>query len=59
MVQLRKVCRAKGLNTKPLAIKLGENPTNFGRKFRLYLDRLNKWVEPLGLEVDLKEKPPA
>lgn len=34
----------------------GENPSNFKRKIFRNIERLNKWIVPLGLEVKIIEK---
>lgn len=35
---------------------LGKNPKNFKRTFLGLIEKINKWLEPLGLEVKIVEK---
>jgi hypothetical protein len=36
---------------------LGENPSNFKRKLIWNIDKINKWLSPLNLEIVIRQKP--
>jgi hypothetical protein len=35
---------------------LGENPSNFKRKLFWNIDKINRWLSPLNLELVIREK---
>lgn len=48
-----KEIREAGHTWKSLSELLGENPSNFKRKLVQNIDKLNKWLEPLNLEIQI------
>lgn len=48
--------KKKKLTWKQYSHDLGEESSNFKVKFMRYVNKLNKWIEPLGLEVSFKRK---
>ena len=35
---------------------IGKNPSNFKRTFLQNIAKINKWLEPLGLEIGIKDR---
>ncbi len=48
--------KRKNLTWRKYSEDLNQNPSNFKRKITQTIERLNKWLEPLGLEVGIKKK---
>lgn len=44
------------LNWKGYSEILSEDSSNFKRKFSQNIDKLNKWLEPLNLQVTIQER---
>lgn len=36
---------------------IGQEPSNFKRKLVANIDKINKWLEPLGLVLKIERKP--
>lgn len=51
-----KEIREAGHTWKSLSELLGENPSNFKRKLVQNIDKLDKWLEPLNLEIQIAPK---
>lgn len=51
-----KEIREAGHTWKSLSELLGENPSNFKRKLVQNIERLNKWLEPLNLQIQIAPK---
>jgi hypothetical protein len=46
-----KEIREAGHTWKSLSELLGENPSNFKRKLIQNIEKINKWLEPLSLQI--------
>lgn len=51
-----KEIREAGHTWKSLSGLLGENPSNFKRKLVQNIEKLNKWLEPLNLQILIAPK---
>lgn len=51
-----KEVREAGHTWKSFSKLLGENPSNFKRKLVQNIDKINKWIEPLNLEIQIAPK---
>jgi hypothetical protein len=51
-----KEIKESGHTWKSLSELIGENPSNFKRKLIQNVEKLNKWLEPLNLEIQIKRK---
>ena len=51
-----KEIKQAGHTWKSLSEFLGENPSNFKRKLLQNIEKLNRWIEPLGLEIQIAPK---
>jgi hypothetical protein len=51
-----KEIREAGHTWKSLSELLGENPSNFKRKLVQNIEKLNKWLEPLNLQIQIAPK---
>jgi len=51
-----KEIKESGHTWKRLSELLGENPSNFKRKLLWNIDKINKWLEPLNLEINIVKK---
>jgi hypothetical protein len=51
-----KEIREAGHTWKSLSELLGENPSNFKRKLIQNIEKLNKWLEPLNLQIQIAPK---
>ena len=55
--QIKKALQLAGLNThKAWAEQLGKNHKNFYREFKTKIEQLNKYLEPLNLEIKIVMK---
>jgi hypothetical protein len=50
--ELKKLC----YTWKSYSEILGENPSNFKRKLFWNIDKINRWLSPLNLELVIREK---
>ena len=50
---LDKEIKESGHTWKSLSELLGENPSNFKRKLIQNIEKLNKWIKPLGLKIKI------
>jgi hypothetical protein len=48
-----KEIREAGHTWKSLSELLGENPSNFKRKLIQNVERINNWLEPLNLQIQI------
>jgi hypothetical protein len=48
--------KQSGETWKSYSERLGENPSNFKRKLLWNIDKINKWISPLNLELVIREK---
>jgi len=51
-----KEIREAGHTWKSLSELLGENPSNFKRKLIQNIEKLNKWLDPLNLKIQVAPK---
>jgi hypothetical protein len=51
-----KELREAGHTWKSLSELLGENSSNFKRKLVQNIEKLNKWLEPLNLQIQIAPK---
>jgi hypothetical protein len=51
-----KELREAGHNWTSLSELLGENPSNFKRKLVQNIEKLNKWLEPLNMQIQIAPK---
>jgi hypothetical protein len=51
-----KEIREAGHTWKSLSELLGENPSNFKRKLVQNIDKINSWLEPLNLQIQIAPK---
>jgi hypothetical protein len=51
-----KEIKQSGHTWKSLSELLGENPSNFKRKLIQNIEKLNKWLEPLNLQIQIAPK---
>jgi hypothetical protein len=51
-----KEIKESGHTWKSLSELLGENSSNFKRKLLCNIDKINKWLEPLNLEIKIVKK---
>jgi hypothetical protein len=51
-----KEIREAGHTWKSLSELLGENPSNFKRKLIQNVERINNWLEPLNLQIQIAPK---
>jgi hypothetical protein len=51
-----KEIKEAGHTWKSLSELLGENPSNFKRKLLWNIDKINKWIKPLNLEIKIVKK---
>jgi len=51
-----KEIREAGHTWKSLSELLGENPSNFKRKLIQNIEKLNKWLDPLNLQIQIAPK---
>lgn len=51
-----KEIKQSGYTWKSLSELLGENPSNFKRKLIQNIDKLNIWLDPLNLEIQIAPK---
>ena len=50
------ILKPMGLDWAKWAREIEKDPSNFKRQFKGYVDRMNVWLEPLGLEVLIAPK---
>jgi hypothetical protein len=55
-IMIDKEIREAGHTWKSLSELLGENPSNFKRKLVQNVERINKWLEPLNLQILIASK---
>jgi ribosomal protein L32E len=48
--------KQSGYTWKSYSEILGENPSNFKRKLVQNIEKLNKWLEPLNLQIQIAPK---
>jgi hypothetical protein len=51
-----KEVKEAGHTWKSLSELIGENPSNFKRKLLQNIDKLNRWLEPLNLQIQIAPK---
>jgi hypothetical protein len=48
--------KESGYTWKSYSEFLGENPSNFKRKLIQNIDKINKWLDPLNLQIQIAPK---
>ena len=56
-IMLEKYLKEYDQTWKSYSDLLGENPSNFKRKLIWNIDKINKWLSPLNLEIVIRQKP--
>jgi hypothetical protein len=51
-----KEIKKSGHTWKSYSELLGENPSNFKRKLIWNIDKINRWLSPLNLEIIIRQK---
>ena len=51
-----KILKKSGRTWKSYSEMLSENPSNFKRKLLWNIDKINRWLSPLNLEVVIRSK---